>query len=102
MGDRGVLAAKLRIHRSGSHSFFVGSERNDGISTRITGQTDQAAGSVTTLLGIYKYRTGPSNTVVAITQSGVTPAALEMLGWMVRCVEENVHAGYPMDAAEYC
>jgi glycolate oxidase len=37
---------------------------------------------------------------VAITQSGVTPAALEMLdGWMLRCVEENVHAGYPTDAA---
>src|SRR5947199_28818 len=31
---------------------------------------------------------------------GVTPDALEMLdGWMVRCVEANVHAGYPEDAA---
>jgi glycolate oxidase len=56
--------------------------------------------SVATLLAIYNSVEDAANTVVAITQSGVTPAALEMLdGWMVRCVEENVHAGYPMDAA---
>jgi len=80
--------------------FFVGSEGTMGVSTRITVKLTKMPEAVTTLLGIYNTVQDAANTVVAITQSGVTPAALEMLdGWMVRCVEENVHAGYPMDAA---
>src|SRR5215472_15811163 len=79
--------------------FFVGSEGTLGIATRITVKITRLPEAVTTLLGIYNTVEDAANTVVAITQSGVTPAALEMLdGWMVRCVEENVHAGYPMDA----
>jgi glycolate oxidase len=79
--------------------FFVGSEGTLGIATRITVKLTKSPEAVTTLLGIYNTVEDAANTVVAITQSGVTPAALEMLdGWMVRCVEENVHAGYPMDA----
>src|SRR5579864_4621057 len=79
--------------------FFVGSEGTMGIATRITVKLTKSPEAVATLLGIYNTVEDAANTVVAITQSGVTPAALEMLdGWMVRCVEENVHAGYPMDA----
>src|SRR5579864_52182 len=79
--------------------FFVGSEGTMGIATKITVKLTKSPESVATLLGIYNTVEDAANTVVAITQSGVTPAALEMLdGWMVRCVEENVHAGYPMDA----
>ena len=80
--------------------FFVGSEGTMGVATAITVKLTRSPEHVTTLLAIYNSVQDAANTVVAITQSGVTPAALEMLdGWMVRCVEENVHAGYPMDAA---
>src|SRR5260370_14452818 len=79
--------------------FFVGSEGTMGVATTITVKLTKLPEAVATLLGIYNTVEDAANTVVAITQSGVTPAALEMLdGWMVRCVEENVHAGYPMDA----
>src|SRR6266481_3887517 len=80
--------------------FFVGSEGTLGVATKITVRLTKLPEAVATLLAIYNTVEDAANTVVAITQSGVTPAALEMLdGWMVRCVEENVHAGYPMDAA---
>src|SRR5215470_4365383 len=79
--------------------FFVGSEGTMGVATAITVKLTKSPEAVATLLGIYHTVEDAANTVVAITQSGVTPAALEMLdGWMVRCVEDNVHAGYPMDA----
>ncbi len=80
--------------------FFVGSEGTMGVVTEITVKLTRLPEHVTTLLGIYNTIEDAANTVVAITQSGITPAALEMLdGWMVRCVEANVHAGYPEDAA---
>ncbi len=80
--------------------FFVGSEGTMGVVTEITVKLTRLPEHVTTLLGIYNTVEDAANTVVAITQSGITPAALEMLdGWMVRCVEANVHAGYPEDAA---
>ena len=80
--------------------FFVGSEGTMGVVTKITVKLTKLPEHVTTLLAIYNSVEDAANTVVAITQSGVTPAALEMLdGWMVRCVEANVHAGYPEDAA---
>src|SRR6266481_1776081 len=80
--------------------FFVGSEGTLGVATKITVRLTKLPEAVATLLAIYNTVEDAANTVVAISESGVTPAALEMLdGWMVRCVEENVHAGYPMDAA---
>ena len=80
--------------------FFVGSEGTMGVVTEITVKLTRLPEHVTTLLAIYNTVEDAANTVVAITQSGITPAALEMLdGWMVRCVEANVHAGYPEDAA---
>ena len=80
--------------------FFVGSEGTLGVATKITVKLTKTPESVATLLGIYNTVEDAANTVVAITQSGVTPAALEMLdAWMLRCVEDYVHAGYPVDAA---
>src|ERR1041385_6418311 len=66
--------------------FFVGSEGTMGVVTRVTVKLTKLPEHVTTLLAIYNTVEDAANTVVAITQSGVTPAALEMLdGWMVRC-----------------
>ena len=80
--------------------FFVGSEGTLGVATRITVRLTRLPEAVTTLLAIYNSIQDAANTVVAITQSGVTPAALEMLdGWLLRAVEAAVHAGYPLDSA---
>src|SRR5437660_5194612 len=80
--------------------FFVGSEGTMGVVTRITVKLTKLPEHVTTLLAIYNTVEDAANTVVAITQSGVTPAALEMLdGWLLRAVEAAVHAGYPLDSA---
>ncbi len=80
--------------------FFVGSEGTLGVTTRITVKLTKLPESVATLLAIYDTVEDAANTVVAITQSGITPAALEMLdGWLLRAVEAAVHAGYPLDSA---
>src|SRR5947208_4656254 len=80
--------------------FFVGSEGTLGIATKITVRLTKLPEAVATLLGIYNSVQDAANTVVAITQSGITPAALEMLdGWLLRAVEAAVHAGYPLDSA---
>ena len=80
--------------------FFVGSEGTLGVATRITVRLTRLPEAVATLLAIYNSVQDAANTVVAITQSGVTPAALEMLdGWLLRAVEAAVHAGYPLDSA---
>src|SRR5947209_3297543 len=80
--------------------FFVGSEGTLGVATKITVRLTKLPEAVTTLLAIYNSIQDAANTVVAITQSGVTPAALEMLdGWLLRAVEAAVHAGYPLDSA---
>ena len=79
--------------------FFVGSEGTLGVTTKITVRLTKLPESVATLLAIYETVEDAANTVVAITQSGITPAALEMLdGWLLRAVEAAVHAGYPEDA----
>jgi glycolate oxidase len=80
--------------------FFVGSEGTLGVTTKITVRLTKLPESVATQLAIYDTVEDAANTVVAITQSGITPAALEMLdGWLLRAVEAAVHAGYPEDAA---
>jgi glycolate oxidase len=79
--------------------FFVGSEGTLGVTTKITVRLTKLPESVATLLAVYETVEDAANTVVAITQSGITPAALEMLdGWLLRAVEAAVHAGYPEDA----
>lgn len=80
--------------------FFVGSEGTLGVTTKITVRLTKLPEAVATLLAIYDRVEDAANTVVAITQSGITPAALEMLdGWLLRAVEAAVHAGYPEDSA---
>ena len=80
--------------------FFVGSEGTLAVTTEIIVKLTKLPEAVATLLAIFNTVEDAANTVVAITQSGITPAAVEMLdGWMLRTVEAAVHAGYPLDAA---
>ena len=80
--------------------FFNGSEGTLGIVTKITVKLTRVAEAVATLLAIYNSMDDAARTVVEITSEGITPAALEMLdGRTLRAVEEDVHAGYPLDAA---
>jgi glycolate oxidase len=80
--------------------FYVGSEGTLGVTTKITVRLTKLPEAVATLLAVYDRVEDAANTVVAITQSGITPAALEMLdGWLLRAVEAAVHAGYPEDSA---
>ncbi len=79
--------------------FFVGSEGTLGIATKITVRLTRLPESVATLLAIFNNVQDAANTVVAITQSGITPSALEMIeGWLLQTIEAAVHAGYPLDA----
>jgi glycolate oxidase len=105
-----VVQADGRVARFGGKSadqtgydlmgFFTGSEGTLGIVTSITVKLTRAAESIATLLAIYDSMDDAAKTVVEITAEGVTPAALEMLdGRTLRAVEEDVHAGYPLDAA---
>lgn len=105
-----VVLADGRVARFGGKSadqtgydlmgFFTGSEGTLGIVTSITVKLTRAAESIATLLAIYDSMDDAAKTVVEITAEGVTPAALEMLdGRTLRAVEEDVHAGYPLDAA---
>jgi glycolate oxidase len=78
---------------------FVGSEGTLGIATRITVRLTRSPEAVATLLGIFATVEDSAQTVVALTSASITPAALELLdGWMLRTVEQALHAGYPMDA----
>jgi glycolate oxidase len=80
--------------------FFTGSEGTLGIVTEITVKLTRVAEHVATLLAIYNSMDDAAQTIVEITAEGITPAALEMLdGRTLRAVEEDVHAGYPLDAA---
>src|SRR5579871_1789500 len=78
---------------------FVGSEGTLGIVTEITVRLMRAPEAVKTMLGIFDSVDAASQAVAAITAEAIIPVAMEMLdGWMLRCVEEQTHAGYPMDA----
>ncbi len=79
--------------------FFVGSEGTLGIATKVTVRLMRLPEAVATLLAIFNTIEDAANTVVAITQEGITPAALELMdGWVLRMVEAATHAGYPVDA----
>jgi glycolate oxidase len=79
--------------------FFVGSEGTLGIATKIIVRLMRLPESVATLLAIFNTIEDAANTVVAITEEGITPAALELMdGWVLRMVEEATRAGYPLDA----
>src|SRR5499427_7713397 len=79
--------------------FFVGSEGTLGIATKIIVRLMRLPESVATLLAIFNTIEDAANTVVATTEEGITPAALELMdGWVLRMVEEATRAGYPLDA----
>jgi len=79
--------------------FFIGSEGTLGVATKITVKLMRLPESVATLLAIFNTVEDAAQTVVALTSSGITPAALELLdGLMLRAVEDAYHAGYPLDS----
>src|SRR5947209_17145784 len=52
------------------------------------------------MVAVFDTMDDASNTVSEIIASGVIPAAIEMMDQMIlQAVEDDTHAGYPMDAA---
>ena len=79
---------------------FVGSEGTLGIVTKITVKLTPLPEAVKTLLADFETVADASTAVSDIIESGVVPAALEMMDNLsIRAVERSVHAGYPTDAA---
>jgi glycolate oxidase len=79
---------------------LTGSEGTMALTTKITVRLMRQPESVKTMLAIYDAVDDCADTVAEITARAITPAAIEMLdGVMLRMVEEDTHAGYPMDAA---
>jgi glycolate oxidase len=81
-------------------ALLVGSEGTLALITEITVKLSRKPEAVKTLLAIFDAIDDASETVADITARGITPAACEMLdGWMLRTVEDYIHAGYPRDSA---
>jgi glycolate oxidase len=81
-------------------ALLVGSEGTLALITEITVKLSRKPEAVKTLLAIFDTIDDASETVADITARGITPAACEMLdGWMLRTVEDYIHAGYPRDSA---
>ncbi|MBZ5607164.1 MAG: FAD-binding protein [Acidobacteriia bacterium] len=79
---------------------LTGSEGTLALVTRITARLMRQPELVKTLLAIYDRVDDCADSVAEITSRAITPAAIEMLdGVMLRMVEEDTHAGYPMDAS---
>ncbi|HEY7126086.1 MAG TPA: FAD-linked oxidase C-terminal domain-containing protein [Ktedonobacterales bacterium] len=79
---------------------LVGSEGTLGIVTSITVRIVHQPETVKTLVGIFNTVDDASNTVSGIVESGIIPAALEMMDQIIlQAVEAYIHAGYPLDAA---
>ncbi len=78
---------------------LTGSEGTMALITKVIVRLMRSPETVKTLLAIYERPEDAADTVAAITERAIVPAALEMLdGVMLRMVEEATHAGYPMDA----
>jgi glycolate oxidase len=78
---------------------LTGSEGTMALITKVIVRLMRTPETVKTLLAIYERPEDAADTVAAITERAIVPAALEMLdGVMLRMVEEATHAGYPMDA----
>ncbi len=78
----------------------VGSEGTLALITALTIKLTRQAEATGTLLAIYDQVRQAADSVSALTAAGITPAALEMLDApCLRAVEEDIHAGYPLDAA---
>ncbi len=79
---------------------LTGSEGTLALVTRITVRLMRQPELIKTLLAIYDRVDDCADSVAEITARAITPAAIEMLdGVMLRMVEEDTHAGYPMDAS---
>lgn len=79
---------------------LTGSEGTMALVTKINVRLMRQTEVVKTLLAIYDSVDDCADTVAEITARAITPAAIEMLdGVMLRMVEVDTHAGYPMDAA---
>jgi len=79
---------------------LTGSEGTMALTAKVTVRLMRQPEVVKTLLAIYESVDDCADTVAELTARAITPAAVEMLdGVMLRMVEEDTHAGYPMDAA---
>ncbi len=78
---------------------LVGSEGTLGVVTEITVKLMPIAPSVRTLLGIFDSVAEACEAVSAVIRRGIIPVAMEMLDReIIRIVEPQINAGYPLDA----
>ena len=109
LGLEAVLADGTKIETGGVApdlpgydltGLLTGSEGTMALVTKITARLMRRPEVVKTLLAIYDRVDDCADSVAEITARAITPAAIEMLdGVMLRMVEVDTHAGYPMDAA---
>jgi glycolate dehydrogenase FAD-linked subunit len=78
---------------------LVGSEGTIALIVEITVRLTPLPELVKTLLAVFGTADDATETVAALTSSGITPAACEMIdGWTIGIVESFIHAGLPADA----
>lgn len=79
---------------------LIGSEGTLCVVTKIIVRMVHLSEAVKTMVAIFDAMDDASNTVSEIISSGVIPSAIEMMDQMIlQAVEEDSHAGYPLDAA---
>lgn len=77
---------------------FVGSEGTLGVITEVTLRLIRKPPARGTVMASFPKLTDASQTVTAILGSGVVPLALEIMdSTTLRCVEQHLHAGLPLD-----
>ena len=78
---------------------LIGSEGTFGIVTEVTCRLTPLPERVETLLAVFTSVADASETVSAIIQAGIVPAALEMIDRLViQATESTMKAGFPTDA----
>ncbi len=77
---------------------FVGSEGTLGVVTEVTLRLIRKPPARGTVLASFPKLADAGRTVTAILGAGVVPLALEMMdNTTLRCVEQHLHAGLPLD-----